>query len=482
MDKCPFCGAETRPGDNFCLQCGNRLSPAPSSPQQVQPVYSEPTFPEQPNWSAPLHDQGTIPASPMPWSNASEPTVAEGSDYEPTQRSEGLASVGQATLDRIENPGRLILRSEDGEVVKEYVLEKPEMTVGRLAGSDVLLPKDKLASRRHATIRYENGNYVVHDEGSSNGTFVNGQQLDGMGSRVLHDGDRLGIGEHELIYRAYGSSATTVEDQPTISVPYDAGELTYHTHVDELATASTIEDYGTSAMNGDQTVPPAGESDHTQEDATSVAPLQATSQPAPAMSNYAAVPPPPAPAPVPVSPAVQSVPQSAAVPANTSRSMGSSTPMPSLPVSNDSGVTFGSITALPTPNLPDIAPLTAALSALDGQVMSLQEQLNATQDALHNHESELTQITAQLRSGVRRVSDRMDSTIADVARKREELSWAELLQLMEDVENNPRDIEYVTKLARKARELRKVFQMHQNVLSTMAECNSLLRSLIGEEK
>jgi len=76
----------------------------------------------------------------------------------------------------------------------------------------------------------------------------------------------------------------------------------------------------------------------------------------------------------------------------------------------------------------------------------------------------------------------MDNTIADVARSREALAWADLLQLMEDVMNNPRDIEYVTKLARKARELNKVFQLHQNVLNTLAECTSLLRSLVGEEK
>jgi hypothetical protein len=56
------------------------------------------------------------------------------------------------------------------------------------------------------------------------------------------------------------------------------------------------------------------------------------------------------------------------------------------------------------------------------------------------------------------------------------------MQLMEDVMNNPRDIEYVTKLARKARELNKVFQIHQVVLNTLAECNSLLRGLIGDEK
>ena len=114
--------------------------------------------------------------------------------------------------------------------------------------------------------------------------------------------------------------------------------------------------------------------------------------------------------------------------------------------------------------------------------MSLQEQLNATQEALRSHEAEITQTTNQLRSGVRRVSERMDNTIADVARSREALAWADLLQLMEDVMNNPRDIEYVTKLARKARELNKVFQLHQNVLNTLAECTSLLRSLVGEDR
>jgi len=141
---------------------------------------------------------------------------------------------------------------------------------------------------------------------------------------------------------------------------------------------------------------------------------------------------------------------------------------------------FSRLTDLPLPALPDISPLMAALSALDGQVMSLQEQINATQDAMRSHDSEVAQTANQLRTGIRRVSDRMDSTIADVARSREALAWAELLQLMEDVMNNPRDIEYVTKLARKARELNKVFQIHQNVLNTMAECNSLLRSMIGE--
>ena len=148
----------------------------------------------------------------------------------------------------------------------------------------------------------------------------------------------------------------------------------------------------------------------------------------------------------------------------------------------DTGVTFSRLPSISQPSLPDMTALMAALSTLDGQVMSLQEQINGTQDAMHNHDPEIAQTTNQLRAGVRRVAERMDNTIADVARSREALAWADLSQLMEDVMNNPRDIEYVTKLARKARELNKIFQIHQNVLNTMYECNSLLRGLIGEER
>jgi len=45
MDKCPYCSAETRPGDNFCLNCGNRLLPSTPSPQQAQAVVGDATIP-----------------------------------------------------------------------------------------------------------------------------------------------------------------------------------------------------------------------------------------------------------------------------------------------------------------------------------------------------------------------------------------------------------------------------------------------------
>jgi pSer/pThr/pTyr-binding forkhead associated (FHA) protein len=447
MDKCPYCGAETRSGDNFCLNCGNRLLVSTPSPQQAQPVIGGATLPASEEWTP--SDAGfSSPAQGSNWSDANLLTIANTSSEPETLHPDApdadssAAPVAQATLDKIENPAHLILRADNGEVLQDYLLEKFEITIGRAPTSDVLLSKDKLTSRRHATIRYENGDYVLRDERSANGTFVNGQQIEEMTPRTLQDGDHIGIGEHELIFQAYKSpmSGVDIESMPTITVGSSSlADMTYRTREDELLTAATSDDYSTRSMNG------GADSSASEAPAPAAAPPQGEAAPA----------------------------QPAATKA-TSEAVVATTPGP--------GVTFNRLTSLPQPTLPDVAPLMAALATLDGQVSSLQEQLNATQEAMRNHETEIAQTTSQLRAGVRRVSERMDNTIADVARSREQLAWAELVQLMEDVMNNPRDIEYVTKLARKARELNKVFQIHQSVLNTLAECTSLLRSLIGEDK
>jgi pSer/pThr/pTyr-binding forkhead associated (FHA) protein len=438
-DKCPYCGAETRPGDNFCLNCGNRLLVATPSYQQAAPLTGDATLPGSDQWSAPL---GT-PLAPA----FNERTAAES-----TVRDDGAATQ-QAT---VENPARFTVRDDKGDVLQEYRLEKMETIIGRAPSSDILLSKDKLTSRRHAIIRYDNGNYVIADERSANGTFVNGQQLEELVPRTLKDGDHVGIGEHELIFHL----SSGVEDIPTISVPQEVvaetivRESPYHSAQEEKSmTAASSDDISPRSMDGDGGV--------------SVSPPQPVAV-LPTAESVAATPaeaPVPRPyAPVPSTPSVSSF--------TSSETSGSS----------DSSVTFNRLTSLPTPTVPDITQLMAALTTLDGQVSLLQEQLNNSQEAIRSHESDIAQTANQLRSGVRRVSERMDSTIADVARQREQAGWADLLQLMEDVMNNPRDIEYVTKLARKARELNKVFQIHQIVLNTLAECNSLLRSLIGDEK
>jgi pSer/pThr/pTyr-binding forkhead associated (FHA) protein len=471
MDKCPFCGADTRPGDNFCLNCGNRLlATTPSSPSQAQPSMGEATIAATEGWGGigiPSGDGGAMAAAPS-WGVEENAQTLFSPPVDQQPFISEAPTAASAPPDKIEQPARFILRSDTGEMLQEYPLDKFEITIGRAPNSDILLSKDKLTSRRHATVRYENGQYLLRDERSANGTFVNGQQIEDMTPHVLRENDHVGIGEHELLFRGFGvASQDDVENMQTINIiQQPAPEPTASTYADPHATvpATSEDQFVTNSI-----------ADSASEPFASFAPIDHIPAAPPVAQN--------APAPYSSLPA-SSTPVSQLPASSTPEKSSSRTPETPVPAytssSSPSGINFNRLTSLPQPTLPDISALMAALSALDGQVTTLQNQLNSSQEAVRNHEAEVIQAANQLRAGVRNVADRMDNTIADVARNREALAWSELLQLMEDVMTNPRDIEYVTKLARKARELNKVFQLHQIVLSTMAECNSLLRSMIGE--
>ncbi len=245
MDKCPYCGAETRPGDNFCLNCGNRLLPSTPSPQQAQSVIGDATIPASEDW-VPPGPEASPSAQESGWrdydnlvpiaSMSMEPTA---SPVDTSASSSSAAPIPHGILDKVEHPARLILRTDTGEILQEYTLEKSEISIGRAPTSDILLSKDKLTSRRHATIRYENGNYSIHDERSANGTFVNGQQLEEMMPRTLQDGDHIGIGEYELVFLASesASSGVDLESMPTITLsPSAIADITYRTREDALLT------------------------------------------------------------------------------------------------------------------------------------------------------------------------------------------------------------------------------------------------------
>ncbi|MFJ5885395.1 FHA domain-containing protein [Kitasatospora cineracea] len=65
------------------------------------------------------------------------------------------------------------------------------LRIGRMTGCDLRLG-DSTVSRRHAELRFEAGDWVLYDLGSSNGTFVNDRRV--VGGTVVRAGDRLRFG------------------------------------------------------------------------------------------------------------------------------------------------------------------------------------------------------------------------------------------------------------------------------------------------
>ncbi|MEW6129457.1 MAG: SpoIIE family protein phosphatase [Acidobacteriota bacterium] len=96
-----------------------------------------------------------------------------------------------------------IVRPKDFEpsVVK---MDKLRLTIGRSSRNDICIG-DPFASRLHAEFRRENDNLIVVDNGSANGTFLNGQRL--SNTARLKVGDIIRIGETEIEYSA-GEQAT----------------------------------------------------------------------------------------------------------------------------------------------------------------------------------------------------------------------------------------------------------------------------------
>lgn len=72
--------------------------------------------------------------------------------------------------------------------------DKSVISIGRHPMCDLRFDaqKDLDVSARHAEIRSAGGRHVLHDLGSTNGTFVNGQRI--AGERELHDGDAVQFG------------------------------------------------------------------------------------------------------------------------------------------------------------------------------------------------------------------------------------------------------------------------------------------------
>jgi pSer/pThr/pTyr-binding forkhead associated (FHA) protein len=118
--------------------------------------------------------------------------------------------------------------------ISRYVLGTKPVIIGRAPGRtsrqfDHITVALKAVGRRHAVIEYRDGGYWIADQGSINGTWLNGKRITGV--RRLHNGDRIRMHQCEFQFELPGEQ----EGESTVVTGYTQPALVH----EALATPPT---------------------------------------------------------------------------------------------------------------------------------------------------------------------------------------------------------------------------------------------------
>jgi len=91
---------------------------------------------------------------------------------------------------------KLVVRAPGGQS-HEFPVATPVITMGRVRACDIVL-EYAYVSRLHARVEQTSSGCLVADCGSTNGTFLNGERVDGP--QPLAPGDHIAIGEISIAF------------------------------------------------------------------------------------------------------------------------------------------------------------------------------------------------------------------------------------------------------------------------------------------
>lgn len=108
-----------------------------------------------------------------------------------------------------------LIVSEKGGLERRETYRGSEITIGRVQGNDLVLPKGNV-SKRHARILFREGRFIVTDLNSTNGTYVNRRRI--AQATIIREEDRVYVGD--FVVRVVGGTSTSRgEDGPESSAP-----------------------------------------------------------------------------------------------------------------------------------------------------------------------------------------------------------------------------------------------------------------------
>ena len=102
----------------------------------------------------------------------------------------------------------------EGRISHSFPL-RGEVKLGREKDNTIVVADQKV-SRHHAILTPIDDTYIIHDQGSANGTYVNSVQI-GQPTR-LHNNDKIGLGDNVFLFTTSRPDPTTLEQ----SVPAHA--------------------------------------------------------------------------------------------------------------------------------------------------------------------------------------------------------------------------------------------------------------------
>src|SRR3954465_10402945 len=97
--------------------------------------------------------------------------------------------------------GSLVVMDPSGHR-STVLIEQLPFRIGRQADNQLVM-RDNRASRLHARIVSENGEFWLEDLNSRHGTFVNGAKIQ---RHKLQDADRIELGSHESYHLTFSLS------------------------------------------------------------------------------------------------------------------------------------------------------------------------------------------------------------------------------------------------------------------------------------
>jgi hypothetical protein len=150
----------------------------------------------------PMLDKLGVTAEPAGAADTQAPSPFASSKTTPlTPITEGTADpfgggiVGTATSYSAPSAGPRLVGSVGTYAGSIFPLGASSTEIGRDEANPVALPQDTHTSRRHALITAAGGQYQIVDNGSANGTYLNGVRIPAQNPQPLRSGDELQIGQ-----------------------------------------------------------------------------------------------------------------------------------------------------------------------------------------------------------------------------------------------------------------------------------------------